>query len=82
MSRLRASIIAAFLVAFILPTNAWAVVRVTLDLPGGTGDLSGFPLQLPAGATSADLEFIAARQLLIVPGLFDNRLTAYRLDGP
>jgi hypothetical protein len=49
------SIIAAFLVAFILPTNAWAVVHVTLDLPSGTGDLSGFPLQLPAGATSADL---------------------------
>lgn len=56
MPKLRESIIVAFFVAFIAPADAWAEVRVTLDSPGGTGDLSGFPLQLPAGATSFDVD--------------------------
>jgi hypothetical protein len=56
MPKLRASILAALWVAFLLPANAWgADVRVTLDLPGGTGDLVGFPLQLGAGNPSFDV---------------------------
>lgn len=34
-----------------------------------------------SGATAADLEFIPELSLLIVPGLDDNRLTAYRFSG-
>ncbi len=56
MPKFRASILAAFWLAFLLPANAWGTdVRVTLDLPGGTGDLAGFPLQLGAGNTSFDV---------------------------
>ena len=77
MPKLRASIVAAFCVAFILPADAWAVVRVTLDLPGGTGDLSGFPLQPPAGATSFDVEvfLFTDRDPADVTG-FDIQLTS------
>jgi sugar lactone lactonase YvrE len=35
-----------------------------------------------SGARSADFEYVSEDRLLVVPGLFDNRLTAYRLDGP
>ena len=34
-----------------------------------------------SGARSADLEYVPDKQMLIVPGLFDNRLTAYRYEG-
>ena len=34
-----------------------------------------------SGSTSADLEVIAEKRMMIVPGLFDNRLTAYSLGG-
>lgn len=32
-----------------------------------------------SGARSADLEYVPGKQLIVVPGLFDNRLTAYSL---
>jgi len=34
-----------------------------------------------SGAQSADFEYLPGRGLLVVPGLFDNRLTAYHFDG-
>jgi sugar lactone lactonase YvrE len=46
---------------------------------------NGSPIEImnttASGATSADLEFIPDLELLIVPGLYDNRLTAYRFSG-
>jgi hypothetical protein len=80
MRKIRVSIVAAFFVAFILPANAWAVVRVTLDLPGGTGDLSGFPLQPPAGATSFDVDvfLFTDRDPADITG-FDIQLTSIDL---
>jgi hypothetical protein len=33
-----------------------------------------------SGAKAADLEYVPAKDLLVVPGLFDNRLTGYRLS--
>ena len=33
-------------------------------------------------ARTADFEFVPGERLLVVPGLFDNRLTAYRLGDP
>ena len=35
-----------------------------------------------SGTKSADLIFIPGKQLLVVPGLYDNRLTAYRWSAP
>jgi sugar lactone lactonase YvrE len=34
-----------------------------------------------SGAYCADFEYIADKQLLVVPGLYDNMLTAYRVEG-
>ena len=34
-----------------------------------------------SGAHSADIEYVPERGLIVVPGLYDNRLTAYRFDG-
>jgi sugar lactone lactonase YvrE len=34
-----------------------------------------------SGAKSADLEYVPGKQLIVVPGLFDNRLTAYAFQG-
>ena len=33
-----------------------------------------------SGARAADLEYVADLDLLVVPGLFDNLITAYRCD--
>jgi sugar lactone lactonase YvrE len=35
-----------------------------------------------SGAFCADLEYVSDRGLMIVPGLYDNRLTAYRYTDP
>jgi sugar lactone lactonase YvrE len=34
-----------------------------------------------SGGRSADLEYVPSEKLIVVPGLFDNRLTAYSFDG-
>jgi hypothetical protein len=77
MPKLRESIVVAFFVAFILPVSAWGAVQVTLDLPNGTGDLSGFPLQLAAGVTSFDVKVFvfSDRDPADVTG-FDIQLTS------
>ncbi|MBU8871864.1 MAG: SMP-30/gluconolactonase/LRE family protein [Gemmatimonadales bacterium] len=47
----------------------------------GNGALTEILNTTSSGNTSADLEYIPEKELLIVPGLFDNRLTAYKFTG-
>jgi sugar lactone lactonase YvrE len=51
------------------------VLRVTAD-----GQQTELVNTTSSGALAADLEFIPEKQLLIIPGLVDNRLTGYRVD--
>jgi len=53
------------------------LVRVAPD-----GALSEILDTTASGAFCADFEFVPEQGLLVVPGLYDNRLTAYRVSAP
>lgn len=61
---------------FIVSDFAGRVFQVS-----AAGEITEWLNTTASGAYSADLEYIPERGLLIVPGLYDNRLSAYRSEG-
>jgi hypothetical protein len=62
--------------AFIVSDFGGRVFHVRRD-----GEMTELLNTTASGTYCADLEYVREHELLIVPGLFDNRLAAYRFTG-